>query len=643
MQKKYLVLILLAVVTTSVSTYFYYRSSTTPLSLEQQREHFLKAEQLITANKTEDFLTESAKLQTYPLYPYLQYQWLKHHLSQTELIRHFLARYKGNHYAELLRNQWLTKLAEQQKWSDFIEFYQDNDDKSLQCQFHWAKYQTDDKRSALKQAQHLWQRAEPSPETCKPLFASLMSSSSLASEAIWQHFINAIKTNQHNEASATLSLLDKDSQIIANKWLQVHNKPDIIQQAGFFDSKNDKMAALFSYGIERLIKPNLSLALSLWDKQKHVFPVEATNKQAIEQHLTLTLAMRRDSRAFERFKQLTAPDAELRTWGLRSALFTRNWQGIIQAFEQLSSVQQDIAWQYWYARALTETGRAEQAKNYYATVAKDRSFYGFLAADAMNQPYQFNDQPIALTDETLENFRQTTDIKALEELLALERHTEAKRYWPQFIKKLTKVQITLAAKLAQRWHWQQTAIVTLTKADYWDDLTLRFPVAYQTEVETNAALQQIDPAVIFGLMRQESMMDSSVVSVVGAKGLMQLMPSTGQHIAQALKENWQSSNDLFNPDLNIKYGSYYYKQLLNQFNGQFALAIAAYNAGPSRVKKWLPNKAMPVDLWIELIPFKETRKYVSSVLTYAMIYQYRLQKNTLRLKNLLPDVTAIKN
>ena len=197
----------------------------------------------------------------------------------------------------------------------------------------------------------------------------------------------------------------------------------------------------------------------------------------------------------------------------------------------------------------------------------------------------------------------------------------------------------IAAKLAQQWQWDQVAIITLVKADYWDDLALRFPVNYLNQIQSNAYRQNLDPAVVFGLIRQESMLDKNAQSAVGAKGLMQIMPKTGQQIARSLGEPWQAENSLFNPDINIKYGVFYYRQLLNRFDGHFALATAAYNAGPNRVSKWLPdNRPVPADVWIETIPFKETRKYVTSVLSYSIIYQQRLQSNALKITKLLFDV-----
>jgi soluble lytic murein transglycosylase len=162
---------------------------------------------------------------------------------------------------------------------------------------------------------------------------------------------------------------------------------------------------------------------------------------------------------------------------------------------------------------------------------------------------------------------------------------------------------------------------------------------FLNSVKNNADRQSIDPAIIFGLIRQESMLDNNARSSVGARGLMQIMPKTGKQIASQLKEKWQSDDSLYNPEVNVRYGAYYFKQLLSSFNGNFALATAAYNAGPNRVKTWLPkDQAMSADIWIETIPFKETRKYVSSVVSYAMIYQHLIQSNVMKIKNLFTDI-----
>jgi len=224
------------------------------------------------------------------------------------------------------------------------------------------------------------------------------------------------------------------------------------------------------------------------------------------------------------------------------------------------------------------------------------------------------------------------------ELNALDRVVEAKRQWWYQIKRLKKTEIMAAAKLAEQWGWNQVAIYTIARAKYWDDVGLRFPIKYEDQIQQNARLNNLDPAIILGLIRRESAFDEKARSPVGARGLMQIMPKTGRQIARELKQKWRSESVLFNPEVNVKYGSYYYKQLLNQFNGHYALAAAAYNAGPHRVNKWLPELPMAADIWIETIPFKETRAYVGAVLTYALIYQQRMHRNVLKIKEFLRDI-----
>ena len=301
--------------------------------------------------------------------------------------------------------------------------------------------------------------------------------------------------------------------------------------------------------------------------------------------------------------------------------------------------RQDPKWQYWQARALDKTGNILQAQNVYAKLAEDRSFYGFLAADNIHKPYQFANKPVFLAENELENLANEADFKVVRELNLLNRPVEAERQWWYAVKKLGKERRMIAAKLAQQWHWDQIAITTLVKADYWDDLSLRFPIYYSDQIHTNAYLQNLDPSIVFGLIRQESIFNKDAESPVGARGLMQVMPRTGMQIARDLKEKWQSDNSLFSPDVNVRYGAFYYKQLLRQFHGHFALATAAYNAGSGRVSKWLPSvQPMPADIWIETIPFKETRKYVTSVLSYAIIYQELIQRKGLKIKELMLDV-----
>lgn len=600
----------------------------------QQRQDFLAAESAIQRGDALAFTQLTSSLSDYPLLPYLQYQWLTEHLTDLTQINAFLQQYADTRYAPLLRAKWLTELAKQQRWQEFLQFYSaDTDNIGLQCQFYWAAYQTGNV-SVLAQAQTVLQKNDDLPKACDDILTALIPS--LPPEQVWNYFVAALEKDNVSVAAQISSLMNKEQKSVASVWLQVHKKPTTVMQTQF-----SQTAKLFAHGVKRLAKSDINGAIALWDNQKQSVNADNETAQAVERQLGLKLAHERDSRAFERLSLVLNPDEEVREWKVRSALLSLNWQQVNTALNGLTAEERkQPKWQYWQARALTELGDNAGANAIWAILANDRSFYGFAAADVLNRPYALSNKPISVNETYLMMLANQPDFKVVQEWRALNRELEAKRQWTYAIKKLSKEQLLLAAKLAQYWQWHPVAIVTLKEADYWDDLSVRFPISYTEQVTHNAQVQDIQPAVIFGLMRQESMLDENAQSPAGAKGLMQIMPETGKHIAAKLHETWQGNDSLFNPIVNIEYGTFYYRQLLDRFNGNFALATAAYNAGPQRVDKWLANRSMPVDVWIETIPFKETRKYVTSVFSYTLIYNQLLQHNTLKTTNLLTDLPS---
>lgn len=618
-------------------------------TLDQQRSDFLQAEKLLAQGNDADFIRISAALIDYPLYPYLQYLWLKDNLQQTDQVQSFLAAYKETRYAGLLRSKWLDYLAINERWSDFIQHYIARDgvyagnlpgagaDTALECQYNLAIYKIGNQQHALNGAKRVWLTGESLPQECDSLVSILMMSSGFTPELIWQRFELALSKDNVSVAQYVRRSMGQVDQSVADVWLRIHQNPTLIEAGSFL---SPQMGRLFAHGVDRLAKSDLSLAIRLWDDKKHDFQLDNQIIQKLERSLAIGLARSRNATAYYRLKQLSVVDAEVNEWKVRAALLEQNWQHVAEALASLTTQErQDPKWQYWQARSLNKTGNTVQAQEAYTKLAEDRSFYGFLAADNVNKPYQFSNKPVFLAENELEKLENATDFKVVKEFKLLSKDAEAERQWWYAIKKLSKERLTIAAKLAQLWHWDQVAITTLVKADYWDDLGLRFPVYYSNQVHANADLQNLDPAIVFGLIRQESIFNKNAESSVGARGLMQVMPKTGMQIARDLKETWQSDSSLFNPDVNVRYGAFYYKQLLRQFHGHIALAIAAYNAGSGRVAKWLPSfEAMPADIWIETIPFKETRKYVTSVLSYAIIYQQLIQRKGLKMKELMLDV-----
>ena len=437
-------------------------------------------------------------------------------------------------------------------------------------------------------------------------------------------------------------------QSTAQLWLNLHKNPSRHMPKLLSREKTAQSPLMFNHAIKRLTRKDVSAAIKIWDVNKQQFNVEESpaNRLArdkIERRLAFKLAYKKDSAAYERLSQLDVTDNSSRTRRIRVALLEQNWQNVIAAIQDLSEDEkEEERWLYWLARAYLETGKIEQAESLLTDLSNNRSFYGYLAADKVNSIYQLSDNPVDVSEADISALKNRNEFCVAFELMVLDRKNEAKLQWWHAVRPLNKKEILVAAKLAQQWQWDEIAIFTIAKAKYWDDIEVRFPLSYTDKIHENSVQHNLNPVIIYGLIRRESAFNEKATSPTGARGLMQIMPRTGRDIARNLKERWRGKNSLYNPVTNLKYGSYYYQKLLTQFDGHYALALAAYNAGPHRVKKWLPDESIPADIWLETIPYRETRNYVTSVLVYAMIYQQRIQSNELTMNDLTREVQPLE-
>jgi len=249
-----------------------------------------------------------------------------------------------------------------------------------------------------------------------------------------------------------------------------------------------------------------------------------------------------------------------------------------------------------------------------------------LAADLLNLDYQLVDKPIEASDQQLDQLAASAPIQRARELYIIGDELAARREWHHAISSMSDEQISIAGKRAESWGWHRDGIQAMIQVRHWDDIQLRVPLAYQEHVDIAARATAISPHLVFAIARQESAFIADARSSAGALGLMQLMPATAQQTATRAGMR-VTNHDLLQPETNITLGSRYLSQLLNEFNGNRILAAAAYNAGPTRVRQWLSKdtqNSLPFDIWIETIPFGETRGYVQNVLAYSVIYGYRL-------------------
>ena len=270
-------------------------------------------------------------------------------------------------------------------------------------------------------------------------------------------------------------------------------------------------------------------------------------------------------------------------------------------------------------------GEHSQSRKIYQHLASLRDYYEFLAAAQLGKVGQIQHQPLQLDDAILDKARQLPMVQRAKEFYLMNRLVEARREWRQLTRRIVDKQLlAAAAQVASNWGWHNQAIIALAKAKMYNDVSIRYPLAHKETIAKYSQQMNIPAAWPFAIARQENIFSPDIRSNAGALGLMQLLPSTAKSLARKLKTKKPSSYQLIQPATNIKFGTAYLRRLLNSFNGNLVLAVASYNAGPTRVRRWVPEHAIPEDVWVELIPYRETAHYVKSVLSNQFIYNRKL-------------------
>lgn len=616
--------------------------------LLQQRTLFLKAEKALNAKQYKTFDQLMMKLEGYPLHSWLQYRRLRKTVSlkQADKISEFLLSNSDSRYVGPLKRSWLKYLARNNLWEHYVNDYKGQQYETYQCHYYWGLHQIGENDKALFGARDLWLVGRSQPKACDKLFNWFQKSSFFTSDLIWQRIELAMGASKSSLAGYLGRFLPADDQAILKEWQHIHRHPRALLTCYNWEKLGDWEANIFVHGILRLARKDPELALLVWDAKRAQFDLGDEKVMPVENRLALKLAVRKSPLARKQLDRI--PDEQssvaVREWRVRNALGQKAWPEVQSAIARLPEQESNLAkWRYWSVRAKEELGEEPAADAEYQELAKERSYYGFMASDHLNRNYSYVDRPVEVAKDELDKLEQLPAFQVVKEFLYFKRETEARRQWWHAIKGFDQERLLVASKLAQRWKWEQIAILTIARGEYWDDLSLRFPVSYRPLIEHNANKKRLDKALVYGIIRRESAFNEQARSPVGARGLMQIMPSTGKQIARRLKEKWGSAAILYKPEVNVHFGTDYFQKLLQQFDGNPVLAMAAYNAGPHRVNRWLPKgNEMAADNWIETIPFKETRQYVSAILTYAVIYQRQLKQPISKMSGYMPAVSPNK-
>lgn len=590
---------------------------------KDQANEFLNAYKALSKGK----LYASDHLKGYILHPYLEHQRVKKNLktSSTVTLKRFIKKNKNSWLADDINNELIARLGKQKQWSNVLKhFKKDSANIKAKCVGFEANLRIRPSQEIQNEALKLWLSANRRPKECNSLFALMRNKGIINEQRVWERITLAMDKGR-TSLSRDLSKYLKEPSLVS-LWIQLRKNPSTHLSNSRLKRNDARSRQLIAYGIQRIARKNTHSARQKWAQFQRSHTFTGKEKSAVESYIAVRDALDHNPRALQK---LAAIPANLRSqdaniWTARMALRQGHWKHLRAAINAMSNEDKNKdRWVYW--RAISgERLKEPNAKKHLHKISKNASFYGFLAADKLKQPYARLDQAEPNWGALTPKIRQMPSIQRATELFRIRLPELAKKEWFWTLKKLNKQDKLTAAAYALEINQPFLAIITVSKTKDWNQVGLRFPLKYKELVRTSARKHGIIPAWVYGIMRRESAFDPQIVSSANAKGLMQVLPSTAKGVAKKLGIRGHRTTDLMIPEKNANIGAAYLSQMLKRFKGNYIKATAAYNAGPHRIPRWTPKRPIPAQQWIESIPFNETRNYVRAVMSYTTIYDYKL-------------------
>jgi soluble lytic murein transglycosylase len=616
-----------------------------PADADAVRQEFVVALQRVRQNLPD--VPDSPALQSYAIHDYLvAARWRRDLIQRPDdsldaAIDAFLHAHVGQPVARALRREWLASLAQRRRWDWFLPRSVDVNDPVLICDRLEARLSTNDTQGLAAAALLRWMVPQKPPAECADVFAWLRQ----------QGFLTASLAEGRTRAA-----LSADTPRLAREFaadVPLSRRAALLQWSDLLDSPRSALNVLATHpslavepeamasGFDKLSRTEPAFALDLLPRLLARDGLAPMLQDQLKRSAALGAAYDRDPRAMTAFAELPAAavDSQVQEWRVRAAVWKGEYAMALEWIEQMPpSLSATPRWRYWHARAVAATMGDDAAEPLFAEIAGLRDFYGYLAADRLKQPYNLNVRPSPLDAAAQTALSSQPGMIRAHELFDCDMTEDAISEWTAIVDGADSALKVQAAMLASRWGWYAQAITTLAQTGEFDDVTLRYPRPYMDAVSQAGKLAQLPQDWILAVMRQESLFRKDAVSRADARGVMQLVPSTASAIARRWHLSPPGRDGLFDPAIAIPLGAAYLRELLDRYGEQLAVSLAAYNAGPAAVGHWLPPSPMDADVWIENIPYNETRGYVQHILEHIVAFASVRSAETPRLDILLSQV-----
>lgn len=613
---------------------------------EAQRELFVAAWRAARRGDHRTFSDLGPELQGYVLYPYWQYEDYRHRRSSVPAaeMAAFLAAHADWAFAGGLRSAWLTTLARRGRWREFLDHVGEPVEVELQCLAARARLELGHTEGLKATARELWTVGHSQHDACDPLFTWLIAEGGITAEVAWERIDRAMGEGNPRFTLYLARFLPAPEREWLERWQALdHDRyRRLAQAAGWPDTAITRRITATS--LRRLARRDAGAAMTAFDALDGHFDWGAPERGDIMRGIALMAAVDLEPAALEFLRRVPEEhrDVQLLEWWARLALAQGDWPEVGMVIDKLPQEQRDDhRWRYWRARAQLAAGEAELGSLALSALAREASYHGFLAADDLGEPYSICPLEPDVSAAEVQALRGHPGFDRALELRQVDLDNWAAAEWRLATQRLPRERLRVAAALAREEGWHDRAIFALGDSGELRYYDWRFPVLWQEQVTAEAARNGLDPAWILGVMRAESAMTETARSVANAMGLMQVTPGTAKQVARQHGLSNPSQAQLLTAETNIRFGARYLRDLLERFNGNPVLVSAAYNAGPEAVNRWLDQRSRDeAALWLETIPYYETRDYVPRVLAFTTIYDWRLGNPVPRVRSRMPGIES---
>ncbi len=618
--------------------------------IDTQRQVFRDAYAAVERGDWAPAAANRSLLSDYVLWPDLRAAYLRTRLDkgENEEIRAFLKQYGTLKPARDLRYRFARQLAADSRYSAFLslyeQFYQGRGVADLDCLALNAQIAVGKTEAIATRAEALWLIGKSQADECNPVFDYLRHSGQLGKTLYRERFVLARDARRFSLARYLARSIDEEYVAESNRWLSAQNSPGTFIQQADLGAVTPALKKQLVYALKTLAYREPVAAQQLWNTTESLLRFSPDQVSAVEQHIALWAARLNLPEADALLANLEddAVNDEVTRWRIRTSLRRKAWQDVRTHINHLSAPEkQREEWQYWQAIALRQSGFNDESTTLLASLAKQRSYYGFLAADQLDRAYVFSQDAIERDATIIAELAANPSLIRARELFLVGLEGRGRSEWDAAIRNLDISHKRQAAVLAHRWGWHSRAIATAAESGDYADLELRYPLPHRESFELFSSAARIRESWAYSVARSESLFMRDIRSSAGAIGVMQLMPETGRRTAREISYPYKGRNTLTDPSSNIRLGTFYLGKMYQRFGEHTALATAAYNAGPLRVEAWMPSLgAVDARIWIENIPFNETRNYVRRVLAADAIFHWRLTGETRRVSSQLGDIVA---